>query len=147
LIEVYLRIARQNWIPAMVVELTPEQVERFRRQGFPLPDDIIALLANYPLPKVDDLRIVGPADTYEAKKQGFLTLVRELSAGLTQIALHPAAESDALKRIMPDWQQRVWDARLMGDDDVRAALAADGVVLTDWREIMRRFQGPTPGNR
>jgi predicted glycoside hydrolase/deacetylase ChbG (UPF0249 family) len=147
LIEVYLRIARQNWIPAMVVELTPEQVERFRRQGFPLPDDIIALLANYPLPKVDDLRIVAPADTYEAKKQGFLALIRELPPGLTQIALHPAAESEALKRIMPDWQQRVWDARLMGDDDVRAALSPDGVVLTDWREIMRRFQGPTPGNR
>lgn len=29
----------------------------------------------------------------------------------------------------------------MGDDDVRQALAADGVILSDWRELMRRFEG------
>jgi hypothetical protein len=141
LIEVYLRTARQQWIPAMIVELTPEQVERFREAGFPLPEDIIALLDNYPLPKVDDLRIVAPAESYAAKKQAFLTMLRELPPGLTQIALHPADESDALKRIMPDWQQRVWDAQLLTDEEVRAALGGDGVILTDWREMMRRFQG------
>ena len=147
LIEVYLRVARQQWIPAMVVELTPEQVERFRGAGFPLPDDIIGLLAHYPLPKVDDLRMVAPAESYEAKKQAFLTLLRELPPGLTQIALHPAVESEGLKRILPDWQQRVWDAQLLGDDAVRAALRGEGVVLTDWREIMRRFDGrPSPSD-
>ena len=29
----------------------------------------------------------------------------------------------------------------MADEDVRAALKADGVVITNWREIMRRFEG------
>jgi hypothetical protein len=140
-IEVYLRVARQQWIPAMVVELTPEHEERFRREGFPLPDDIITLLRNYPLPKVDDLRRVPPADSYEAKKQEFLKMLRELPPGLTQIALFPAVESEALKRIVPDWQQRVWDGQLMADEAVRAALRGPGVVITDWREIMQRFEG------
>ena len=141
LIEVYLRVARQQWIPAMAVELTPAQVERFRNAGYPVPDDIISLLSDYPLPKVDDLRMIAPAESYEAKKQAFLTMLRELPPGLTQIAAHPAVESDALKQIMPDWQQRVWDARLLADDDVRAALRNDGVALTNWRDIMNRFQG------
>ncbi len=35
--EVYLRIARQEWIPAMIVEVTPEQIERFRARGFRCP--------------------------------------------------------------------------------------------------------------
>lgn len=141
LIAVYLRIARDEWIPAMIVELTPEQVERFKQEGFPLPDDMIQLLDDYPLPKVDDLHFVGDAESYAAKKQAFLDMLSKLSPGLTQIAFHPAIESDALKQITPRWQQRVWDAQLMADDEVRQALEAEGVVLTDWREIMQRFEG------
>jgi hypothetical protein len=141
LMEVYLRIARQQWIPAMIVELTPDQVERFRSQGFPLPDDVIAMLGEYPLPKVDDLRFVPVADSFDQKKLAFLTMLRELSPGITQIAIHPAAASDALPRIMPEWQQRVWSAQLVVDDEVRQALQSDGVILTDWRELMQRFEG------
>jgi predicted glycoside hydrolase/deacetylase ChbG (UPF0249 family) len=139
--EVYLRIARQEWIPAMIVEVTPEQVERFRAQGYPLPDDVIALLEDYPLPKVDDLRFVGPADSYEAKKQAFLKMLGELAPGITQIAFPPAEASEALMRIVPNAEQRIWNAQLMGDEEIRAALATEDVVLTDWREIMQRFEG------
>ena len=146
--EVYLRIARQEWIPAMIVEVTPEQIERFRAQGFPLPDDVIALLDDYPLPKVDDLRFVAPADSYEAKKTQFLKLLSELAPGITQIAFTPASASDALPRIDANAEQDVWNAKLMEDEQVRAALKADGVVITDWREIMRRFEGrPELGER
>jgi hypothetical protein len=144
LIEVYLRIARQEWIPAMIVELTPEQVERFAQMGFPLPENIIQLLEDYPLPKVDDLRFVADAASFDEKKAAFLTMLSELSPGITQIAFSPAEASDALPRIMPDWQQRVWDAELMADDEVRQALEADGVIVTDWLELMRRFEGRQP---
>jgi hypothetical protein len=123
------------------VELTPEQIERFRRLGFPLPESVIAMLDDYPLPKVDDLRFVPVADSYDQKKQAFLAMLRELAPGVTQIAFHPAAASDALTRITPDWQQRVWDAQLAADGDVRQVLESDGVVLTDWRELMQRFAG------
>ena len=107
LIEVYLRIARQEWIPAMVVEL----------------------------------RFVADAESYEAKKQAFLKTLRELQPGITQIAFHPAVESDALKRITPDWQQRVWDAQLLADPDVKQALESSGIIITNWRELMKRFEG------
>lgn len=141
LIEVYLRVARQQWIPAMVVEVTPEHIERFRQQGFPLPDDLIQLFGDYPLPKVDDLRFVPRADSYEAKKQALLSLIRDLPPSLTQIAIFPAEESAAIKQIVPAWQERVWEARLFADDDVQAALRSDGVIVTDWREVMQRFAG------
>jgi len=141
LIAVYLRVARDEWIPAMIVELTPEMVQRFEREGFPLPENIIQLLDDYPLPKVDDLHFVRDADSYAAKKKDFLEMLSQLSPGITQIAFHPAVESDALKQITPRWQQRVWDAQLMADADVRQALKAKDVVLTDWREIMQRFEG------
>jgi hypothetical protein len=139
--EVYLRVARQEWIPAMIVEITPVQLERFRDQGFPLPDDVVALLDDYPLPKVDDLRFLGSEASSDATKQAFLKLLEGLSPGITQIAFPPAIESEALPRIAPNAQQRVWNAQLFADEDVQKALAADGILITDWREIMRRFEG------
>ncbi len=144
LTEVYLRIARQYWIPAVVVDLTPEQVERFRQQGYPIPDELIQVLDDYPLPKVDDLRIVEPADSYESKKQSFIKMISELPPGITQVAFQPAVESEALKQIASDWQQRVWEAQLIQDPDVRAVLTGDGIILTDWRELMDRFEGRPP---
>lgn len=139
--EVYLRIARQEWIPAMIVEVTPELVDRFREQGYPLPDEVVALLEDYPLPKVDDLRFVDADGSYDAKKQAFLKLLSEVSPGITQIAFAPAIESAALPRIVPNADERVWNAQLFADEEVRQALAAENVVVTDWREIMRRFEG------
>jgi predicted glycoside hydrolase/deacetylase ChbG (UPF0249 family) len=139
--EVYLRIARQEWIPAMIVEVTPEQVERFRHQGFPLPHDVLALLEDYPLPKVDDLRFLGSETSFAGTKQTFLKLLNDITPGITQIAFPPAIESEALPRIAPNAQQRVWNAQLFPDEDVRKALAAEGIVITDWREMMRRFEG------
>lgn len=141
LIEVYLRVARRQWIPAIVVELTPEQVERFQREGFPLPDDIIQLLSDYPLPKVDDLQFVEPADSYEATKGAFLEMLSDLQPGITQIAFQTAVSSEALPRIAPNWQQRVWNQQLMADEDVQRVLRGEGYVVTDWRELMRRFEG------
>jgi len=141
MMEIYLRVARRHWIPAVVVELTPEHVERFAQAGYPLPDDVIQMMADYPLPKVDDLQFVPPGDSYEAKKQAFLKVLRDLSPGITQITFAPAVESESLKNIAPDWQQRVWETQLMSDDQVRRMLQGEGYVLTDWREMMDRFEG------
>lgn len=141
LIDAYMRIAREQWVPAMMVEVTPELLARFERSGFPLPENLMRLLADYPLPKVDDLRFVPHGDTYENKKQAFLQMLEQIPPGITQIAINPAVESDALKQIAADWQQRVWEAQLMQDPEVLAALQGDDVLITDWREIMTRFEG------
>lgn len=141
LIEAYLRVGRRHWIPSVVVEMTPELLERFAQAGYPMPEDVIDMMGEYPLPKVDDLRFIPPGDSYEAKKQSFLELLQNLPPGITQVAFAPADESDALKRIAPDWQQRVWEAQLMADDQVRQLLQSDDYILTDWRELMDRFEG------
>jgi predicted glycoside hydrolase/deacetylase ChbG (UPF0249 family) len=140
LIEVYLRMARRHWIPAVVVEMTPEHVARFEQQGYPLPDDVIELLSDYPLPKVDDLQAVPQAETFGQKKAAFLTLLDELAPGITQIAFRPAVESEALPRITDDWQQRVFDAQLLLDPDVAAAIRDREIIVTDWKELMSRFE-------
>ena len=144
LAEVYLRMAQEYWIPAVVIEITPDHIDRFRRMGYPLPAELVDLIARYPLPKIDDLQIVGVAEQYEQKRQQLVSMFQGLKPGLTQIDLLPAIESDALARIDPQAQQRVWDARLIGDEVIRNTMEAEGIRLTDWREIMERFSGLAP---
>jgi predicted glycoside hydrolase/deacetylase ChbG (UPF0249 family) len=141
LIDAYLRVAREQWIPAAVVELTPEILDRLAQDGYPLPEDVIATIEEYPLPKLDGLRFVPDGENYEAKKHALLTLISELPAGLTQLEFRPALASDALPRMVADAQQRNWDADLLADEEVLQALRGEGIILTDWQEVMRRFEG------
>jgi hypothetical protein len=140
----YLETARKQWIPAVIVELTPEHINRFRALGTPLDSNLERLIRDYPLPKLDDVRFVPMAETYEAKREQFYELVRSLAPGITQIVVHPAVESDALKSITDRWQQSVWDAQLMADAEVHQFLVSEQVFFTNWKEIMRRFEGTVP---
>jgi len=137
----YLKVARENWLPAGIVELTPELVDRFRRQGFPLDDALIEMVNNYPLPKLDDLRFVPVAESYELKRDATVTMLKALKPGLTEILFLPAVQSDALKHMTDEWQQNVWEDKLLSDEKVLATLKEIGAVFTSWREIMQRFDG------
>lgn len=141
LADVYLRISREQWIPAVVIELTPELAEGFREQGYPVPDELIRSLEDYPFPKIQDLKIVPRTKSLEEKIAGTVKMIADLPPGLTQIASAPAIDSPALRALDPNWQQRVWDAEVWNSDEVKAELAKDNVVITTWQEVMQRFDG------
>ncbi len=143
LFELYLNVAEKYWIPAVVVELTPEHVKRFQEQGFPFTDEMQDLLRNYPLPKLDEVRFLPDAESYEAKRDALRQTIRELPPGLCQIAFGPAEPSESLSAITPRWQQLVWDAKLLRDPEVRRFLTSESVQLTTWKEIMQRFSRST----
>lgn len=138
---VLLQTSQKFWIPTPVVELTPAHLERFRSQGFPLQDDLVALVHNYPLPKVDDIRFPSRAETYEQKRDELCRLLSSLEPGLTAFVFHPAVASPGLERMTDDWQQRVWERDVLLDDEVQKTLKAQRIQTTNWREIMRRFEG------
>ncbi len=143
LTEIYLRLAREYWIPAVIPELTPQRIKSLQEEGFPLADETVQLIAEYPLPKLDDLRYVPDANSYEQKRQEFLGLVKELPPGLAQIVLHPADHTQALERISPRWKNRLWEAELLQDESVHQALDEQQITLTNWIEILRRFSEET----
>jgi len=139
-----LEVAERNWIPAVMVELTPENIESLRNDGFPLTEEVIHLIARYPLPKLDELHFVPEAESYEEKRDKFYELVRGLSPGLTQIVTGPADNTASLQRITPRWQLRVWEQQLLSDEKVHQFLEDEGIVLTNWIEIMSRFESGAP---
>jgi hypothetical protein len=139
LTDAYLKFAREQWIPAVVVDLTPEMAERFASQGYPIPDSLARTLADYPLPKLKDLRIIPRTETYEEKVEATLDAIAKLPGGLCQLSIAPAVDSPALQALSTSWEQYVWDAALWQDERVQQALSAPDVVLTNWIEIMERF--------
>jgi predicted glycoside hydrolase/deacetylase ChbG (UPF0249 family) len=144
LASVFLGAAKKYWIPATLVELTPEMAQHFREQGYPIDDAMVELIANYPLPKVDDLQMSPVADSYEAKTEAFIEMLRTLQPGLTEIIMLPAVESRGLQYLGANWQQRAWDAKLLADPRVAEAMSSEKIIVTNWREIMERFEGVKP---
>ncbi len=140
LLRLYLELAEQYWIPAVMVEFTPELVTQFRDAGFPLDDEMLQTVANYPLPKVDDIKNVPDADSYDEKRQKFYALFNELEPGITQIFLNPSDDTPGMRRASLKWQDRDWEAKLLTDPEVREYLRTQDVVFTNWREIMQRFE-------
>ena len=135
----YLKLAQEYRIPAMVVDQTPRVVEKFKKQGYPITEQSTALVATYKLPKLDDFHSVLEAKTYEEKKQKFYDQVRAFEPGLNEIIFHPSVLSDTLKAITGTWQQRAWEAQMFADPEVHAFFEREGVLFTNWKEIMKRF--------
>ena len=60
---------------------------------------------------------------------------------MTEIRLRPAEQSRGLQLLANDWQQRVWDGKILSDEKVKQAMQEQNVIVTNWREIMQRYDG------
>lgn len=138
---VFLKVAQEYQIPANAIDLSNPKVAAYYKQaGYPISEETIAQLAAYPLPKLDNFTSVPKGSSYEEKKANFFQLVNALDPGLTEIIFHPSIETDHLKSITGSWQQRVWEAKMFSDPEVIRFFKDHGIVLTTWREIMKRHQ-------
>ncbi len=137
--QIYLQAAVDYKIPAMVIEFTEPVVKRFRAQGYPITNEMVKYIADYPFPKLDDFWSVPEGATYESKKENFIKLVKSLRPGITEIIFHPSIETDNLKTITNSWQQRVWEAKMFADPEIIQFLKDEGVLFTNWKEMMKRF--------
>jgi predicted glycoside hydrolase/deacetylase ChbG (UPF0249 family) len=137
--QVYLKLAEEYRIPAMAIEMTPETTAKFRKQGYPMSDEMVEVISDYKLPKLDDFHSAPGGDTYEQKKENFFAMVQSMKPGLHEMIFHPSFETEGLKKITNSWQQRVWEAKMFADPTVKSFLKGQGVQFTNWKEIMKRF--------
>ncbi len=138
--EVYLRLAEEYRIPAMVIDFSdPAVVEQYKQSGYPVSDRLLEMLKDYSLPKLDYFSSVPKGDSYEDMRENFLDQIRSLKPGLTEIIFHPQFESESVKTITGSWQQRAWEAELFADPVVKRFFEDERLIFTNWREIMERF--------
>lgn len=140
---VFITLARTQWTPAPVVELTPAKLERFRSSGFDLEDGLLDLVANYPLPKLDNIEFIPKGKTYSELQEAFCQQLGKQAPGLVQITISPLVESEGVRLIDPDWQRRVWEGKLFTDPVVQAKIKESKIQIVTWREIIERFENTT----
>lgn len=138
--KIYLQLAMEYNIPAMVIEFTGPIVQKFRSQGYPITDELVSYISNYTLPKLDDFWSVPDGNSYDDKKSKFMHLVQSLPPGLHEIIFHPSIETAHLKSITNSWQQRVWEAQMFSDTEVLNFFENENIVFTNWKEMMQRFR-------
>jgi predicted glycoside hydrolase/deacetylase ChbG (UPF0249 family) len=140
-LKVFLKIAEEYKIPANAIDLSDTAIaSNFRKEGYPITKDVVELLNQYTLPKLDNFSSVPDGDSFEDKRANFFALVNSLKPGLTEIIFHPSIETDNLKTITGSWQQRVWESQLFSDPVVKRFFADNGIIITTYREVMNRFK-------
>jgi predicted glycoside hydrolase/deacetylase ChbG (UPF0249 family) len=140
LLEVYLKASEENGIPAVMIELSPENLAQLEKEGIELDARTRELIDGQPMAKIDAAADVPDADTYEAKKERFKELVRNLSPGISQIFVAPSDPSKGLERLSLRAKQRVWDRQLLNDEDVLSFLRDEKILFTNWIEIQERYE-------
>lgn len=138
--EAFFNIAMEYGIPANVIEFTPDRVQKFRKQGYPITARLIESGRKYTLPKLDDFSSVPDGKTYQNKKENFFDLIQNMEPGITEIIFHPSINSEGLKKITNSWQQRVWESKMFSDPEVIQFLKNEGIIFTNWKEMMVRFK-------
>jgi predicted glycoside hydrolase/deacetylase ChbG (UPF0249 family) len=140
-IKVFLKIAAEYNLPANAIDLSDSVIaENFRKEGYPITEEVVDLLDQYSLPKLDNFSSVPNGRSYEEKRDNFFSLVSSLEPGITEIIFHPSVETDNLKTITNSWQQRVWEAQLFSDPAVKEFFKKHDIVITTWKEIMKQHQ-------
>jgi predicted glycoside hydrolase/deacetylase ChbG (UPF0249 family) len=134
--EVYLKLAKEYDVPMRVASQETLDAfgmvgrrERVREDGVLFPDYMI----------------------YQERKEGEITrdywkrMIASLKVGVTELYIHPAKESDALKRMTNRWETRVDEYRLFTNDvEMMAVLKRSEVILIGWRalrELQRKNSG------
>ena len=153
--EQYIKLGVANKIPVMIPgghntmvgkesNLTPELQAQLTQVG--------QLLWTSNLPVLDDLHNVSYDWEYptgknvtDAALQKFATskyieTIKQLKPGLTMVIMHCTAPSSVFEAISGSGVKRKGDLLAMTDPELKKFLEREGIVLTTWREVMKRRQ-------
>jgi predicted glycoside hydrolase/deacetylase ChbG (UPF0249 family) len=98
----------------------PTRSEPLQRRGLPAVDHGV----------VDSTRLPTAGKTAR-----FVRMLRELPAGLSEWAVHPGLGTAEARAIDSWWSKRAADLRFLVSREARETVAAEGIVLLDYRAL------------
>jgi chitin disaccharide deacetylase len=111
-------LAREYGLALRVFD--PTRSEPLQRQGLPVVDHGV----------VDSTRLPTAGKTAR-----FVRMLRELPAGLSEWAVHPGLGTAEARAIDSWWSKRAADLRFLVSREARETVAAEGIVLLDYRPL------------
>ena len=85
---------------------------------------------------------IEEGETYDRFKKSIIEKLYDLPEGVSETYIHPAADDEELRKIIPSWEKRVWEYKLMLDDDFGYALRDAKVTLTTYRYVRENRKRP-----
>lgn len=139
--EAYVRAGIENGIPVLIFAGHMQHIGRRAAEHRDQLRQAAEAVWAAGLPVIDDL-VTSPTQgaTYEDRRRQLADLLTNLQPGITQIILHCTAPSDTFGMISSSGPSRVAEMKLMTDPVIAAVVEKQGIVLTTWRELLKRRQ-------
>ncbi len=113
-----VRLAREYGLALRVHQ--SQYIAALKRQGLPVIDHID--LDSFDLPT-------------KGKFQRYLQMLRDLPAGISEWAIHPARGTRELRTINPRWRVRAADFRFFNSAECRDAIVQEGIEIISYRML------------
>ena len=153
--EQYIKLGVANKIPVMIPcghntmvgkesNITPDLQAQLAQVG--------QLLWGSNLPVLDDLHNVSYDWEYPTGKKvtdvvlqkfatsKYIETIKQLKPGLTMVIMHCTSPSSVFQAISGSGVKRKGDLLAMTDPELKKFLEREGIILTTWREVMKRRQ-------
>ncbi|MFB3785502.1 MAG: polysaccharide deacetylase family protein [bacterium] len=128
---VALKLAEEYDIPFMFFNPTP-QILQMAGDRYDLKTH--AELARRGWPMLDGLYSIEDTPVEESETF-YQEVIRNLKSGVSEIIIHPAAESPEIEAITGSWKQRNADLRIFTDPAMKRFIEAQGVKLVGWKQL------------
>jgi hypothetical protein len=125
--ELALRLPRV--VPDGLGALVGPAMRQAHRQSVELADDLGVVL---PETIGTEWRPLSDLSGYTDLRDAYLTLLRSLPEGLSEIFLHPAMEPGTAGVRVASLQKRLWERRLLQDDAFGEVLAEEDIRVVPW---------------
>jgi predicted glycoside hydrolase/deacetylase ChbG (UPF0249 family) len=130
-------IAKQQNASAELLKQLQQTGQMIWNAGLPVLDDLHNVSYGFDYPK-------GKLSRDEHQKFGtekYIETIRELKPGLTMVIMHCTFPTEVFTKISESGRAREGDLLAMTDPKFKQFLLDEKIILTTWREVMKRRSG------
>ncbi len=142
--ERFAKVGLEKKIPILAIGAKGEHAQRENGESMAHLRRWIPRIWNAGLPVLDDLHTGSYGWKPAEKTERLLELLAELKPGVTEILFHASRPTEEFPIITGSSESRRADLHALTDPRVRELIQRRGIVLTNWRELMKRRAGAAP---
>jgi chitin disaccharide deacetylase len=138
LLDLYAKLAIEYKLPILYPR---DAADKARAGDYPgiiaRHEKMIQTLEDHGLPVVDYLPPIHAGIEYEQRRDAYLSVLRALKPGVTQIIVHCGVDDAELRAITPRYMNREGDRRVFMDPVVIEEVKRLGIELIGWKDLSR----------
>ncbi len=127
----------QEELVAAQLKMTQMVGKQLWEAGLPVLDDLENSSYGWKGPESGDK---SPKALQEYKTEKYIKALSNIKPGLTMMIMHCTIHSEIFPEISDSWPTREGDYLAMIDPKLKQYIEKEGIILTTWREAMRRRQ-------